>query len=879
MKIKTKLKLIIISIIALLVGIVSMNLWLNVQNKRTNNQRALVEKLSFEVFQSNQIRDEYFVYRSERSKQQWLILSPKIIERFGEMSAEFTDHEERTTIEKIIDLHKNISNLFNQLIGYDQDVGNHNPAGTEMRERIISQMMGLSHLLYLESSKLSKAINKKADQQILFSNTFTAITLGLLGLVIIYFSRVLIQRVTYPLAKLKEGTRVVAEGNFNHRVNIASSDEIGELANDFDIMTEKLQTVTVSRDELGKEIKERMAAEDALITQNKTFSEVLNGLDALVYVIDMKTYEIVFINTYGQNIWGDIKGKICWQTIQAGQAGPCDFCTNSKIVRPDGNPAEVVAWEFQNTVNKRWFDCRDRAIYWPDGRIVRMEIATDITKRKEIEEALRESDDELRWLLRSMMNAFVVFESVFDDDGHFISYRFVYINDAYEFITGVKNDDVKGKTVHEIWPETEPEWIKKYGEVAVTGVSQTFDMYHNSTKKFYHCNVYRPWVTKNRFCVIFEDITDRKRAEEQIQESNEKLIVVNKQLIENQHRLSLSEGLFRGLFDNMTSGAAIYTVINDGSKGSDYIIKSFNKTSLEIEGKTLADVVGRSLFDLRPTIDNYGLIPVLKRVWETWEPAFFPAKVYQDEHFSNYYENYVFKIPSGEVVTIYNDVTVNKRAEAQIKASLLEKETMLKEIHHRVKNNLQVISSLLDLQSSYLQDEKAKEMLRNSMDRVRTMAMIHTQLYQSQDLARVDFGSFIRDLIGNISQSYGMAESPVEIHVDAGEINLGIDASIPCGLILNELVSNALKHAFPEGKEGEINIRMRLKDSRVALTVQDNGIGFPESIDLTNLKSLGLELVNILVGQMNGKMDMQVDGGTTWTITFPVKNEREWRDG
>lgn len=233
----------------------------------------------------------------------------------------------------------------------------------------------------------------------------------------------------------------------------------------------------------------------------------------------------------------------------------------------------------------------------------------------------------------------------------------------------------------------------------------------------------------------------------------------------------------------------------------------------------------------------------------------------------------------GEIVScleITTDITDRKHAEEKIKASLLEKETMLKEIHHRVKNNLQVISSLLDMQSSSLQDEKAKEALWESMARVRTMAMIHTRLYQSPDLTMVDFGLFIRDLIGNISQSYGRAAVPVEINVDAGEIRLGIDISIPCGLILNELVANALKHAFPEGKEGEINIRMQSEDSRVVLTVQDNGIGFPESIDLTNLKSMGLKLVNILVRQMNGKIDMQVDSGTTWTITFSIKSERVW---
>ncbi|MCG6537695.1 MAG: PAS domain-containing protein, partial [Syntrophales bacterium LBB04] len=143
---------------------------------------------------------------------------------------------------------------------------------------------------------------------------------------------------------------------------------------------------------VAHDMTDQKCAEEALLIQNQKFSEVLNSLDALVYVVDMKTYEIVFINTYGQNIWGDIKGKICWQTIQEGQASPCEFCTNSQLIGSDGNPTGGVVWEFQNTITKRWYDCRDRAIYWPDGRIVRMEIASDITERKRAESERMEKE-------------------------------------------------------------------------------------------------------------------------------------------------------------------------------------------------------------------------------------------------------------------------------------------------------------------------------------------------------------------------------------------------------------------------------------------------------------------------------------------------------
>lgn len=143
---------------------------------------------------------------------------------------------------------------------------------------------------------------------------------------------------------------------------------------------------------LTEKIAEHKRTEEALIASNRKFTEVLNKLDALVYVADMESYEVLFINQHGRKLFGDIERQLCWRTIQKGQSSPCEFCTNDRLIGPDGNPNDGVVWEFQNTVNDRWYECRDRAILWSDGRIVRMEIATDITEHKRAEEALRYKD-------------------------------------------------------------------------------------------------------------------------------------------------------------------------------------------------------------------------------------------------------------------------------------------------------------------------------------------------------------------------------------------------------------------------------------------------------------------------------------------------------
>jgi len=216
------------------------------------------------------------------------------------------------------------------------------------------------------------------------------------------------------------------------------------------------------------------------------------------------------------------------------------------------------------------------------------------------------------------------------------------------------------------------------------------------------------------------------------------------------------------------------------------------------------------------------------------------------------------------------DISIRMQAEEQIRASHKEKEVLLKEIHHRVKNNLQIVSSLLGLQFGNVQDKQALEVLNASRDRVRSMALVHEYLYQSEDLARIDFDEYIRSLTGYLFQLHADKLSAITLNINVDDnILLDIDRAIPCGLIINELVSNSLKHAFPEGKEGEIKIALHLIDEdEFELAVSDNGIGIPEDLDFRNTGSLGLQLVTALVKQLDGEIELNRTEGTEFRIKF-----------
>jgi len=235
----------------------------------------------------------------------------------------------------------------------------------------------------------------------------------------------------------------------------------------------------------------------------------------------------------------------------------------------------------------------------------------------------------------------------------------------------------------------------------------------------------------------------------------------------------------------------------------------------------------------------------------------------------------IIKGMRGRIVTVVQarDITEAKNSGEMIRASLQEKEILLREIHHRVKNNLQIISSLLNLQSQYVKDETALEMFKESRLRIRSMAMVHEKLYKSRDLSQVDFGDYVQSLAQNLFQVYGITPEKISLRVNVHDIFLDINTAIPCGLLVSELISNALKHAFPDKKRGEIKVNMfPAEDDSIRLEVSDNGVGFEGDLDLKSSDSFGLQLVDMLTEQLQGKLSIKREGGTTFILDFKELN-------
>ncbi len=340
------------------------------------------------------------------------------------------------------------------------------------------------------------------------------------------------------------------------------------------------------------------------------------------------------------------------------------------------------------------------------------------------------------------------------------------------------------------------------------------------------------------------NVTDRKRAEEELRES---------------------ESRYRSVFEN--TGTATLIVEEDT------ILSMVNREFEQLFGYSKEEIEGKKSwteFVAKEDLEKMKEYHRLRRI----DPASAPRN-YEFQFIDRYGDIKdifitVAVIPgTNKSIASFSDITERKQAENKIRKSLKEKEVLLSEIHHRVKNNMQIVSSLLNLQSEYVKDKESLEMFKESRDRIFSMASVHEKLYQSKDLARIDFDDYIRSITKHLFRAYVVDPNAVRLNVNCSDVALNINKAVPCGLIINELISNALKHAFPEGRKGEITIDLHPDgDNRLTLAVSDNGVGFSEDIDISDSETLGLRLISILVTQLKGTLEIERDVGTTFKITF-----------
>lgn len=223
-----------------------------------------------------------------------------------------------------------------------------------------------------------------------------------------------------------------------------------------------------------------------------------------------------------------------------------------------------------------------------------------------------------------------------------------------------------------------------------------------------------------------------------------------------------------------------------------------------------------------------------------------------------------------KVLSAIVDISDRKQKEQKIEAALKEKDVLLGEIHHRVKNNLQIVHSLLDLQSMRITDANVLDMLRDSQNRIRSMALIHQSLYQSKDFAQVHFNTVLDSLVPSLIESYQLNNCVVGYEIDADDVRIPLNLAVPCGLIVNELITNALKHAFCGKEQGNIFITLKNESHGALLQVNDDGVGIPESVDVQQSETLGLQLVGLLAGQIGSEIDMQRANPTMFSLHIPI---------
>jgi PAS domain S-box-containing protein len=587
-------------------------------------------------------------------------------------------------------------------------------------------------------------------------------------------------------------------------------------------------------EELRRRSAEPVAASGEVKGRPSDMEFIYNSISDYVTAVTTDYRIISYNRTVEKQFGAGLEGKLCYEAYQA-RDEVCPDCAVKRAI--ESGQTEYTfqpATEVSKPVEIYAFPVIDES-----GRIVAVvEHGRDVTEKVEMIESLRESEERFRKFFEGAPDAMFIADPVSGD--------ILDANPEAERLTQRTHEEIVG--LHQ--SELHPRRMDKHSRESFEEHAKQ-RMGHDPVENY----VVRPdgievpvevlaheitMKGKTLLLGTFRDITERKKVMERLRLFSEAL---------------------------QEAPDAIQIVGLDGR------VKFCNKSSEDIYGYSKEELTGRHIseLDADPEFAESTAIPLLMKTGR-WAGEIM-GKNKDGRMFPVDLSISIIRDNAGEPMALVGaarDITMRKEVEKKIADSLREKEVLLKEIHHRVKNNLAIVSSLLQLQSKQVDDERLFGMLNESRNRIASMALIHDKLYQSEDLSTINLREYIDTLVNDLLVSYNadMDSFALKLDIDDG-IMLSIDKMIPCGLILNELITNSLKHAFGDREEGEIRIGFKVDGSGTAtLSVSDNGPGLEEDLDVSKLKTLGLILVDSLVKQLMGEIRYDSTDGMSVEITF-----------
>jgi PAS domain S-box-containing protein len=600
---------------------------------------------------------------------------------------------------------------------------------------------------------------------------------------------------------------------------------------------------TVMTMALAADVLERQNATQALLRSEERFRQIAETITEVFYLYDLEEDRLVYVSPAFETLWGRTCESLYREPRSFVDAILPEFrevVTRALARQRSGDLTELEYAICRPTGTVRWVRDRSFPLRNGAGKVVRITgIAEDITERKLVQEALQRANQQVTSILNNITDGFAALDK---------QWRFTYINQHASRVIGRIHQSPEGLIGKRVWDQfpdlATSELAIELRDSIERQIPAAFEFFYPPLNSWFNVHAY---PSPEGLAVYFNEINERKQAE-------------------------LARGQYAAIVES--SGDAIIT------KNLDGIITSWNAGAEKIFGYAAHEALGRSIMMIVPKdriaeeeqnlakiaagerVDHYETVRLRKDLTKIdISVAVSPIK---DAH--------------GRVIgasKIARDITAGKQSEVLIREALKEKEVMLKEINHRVKNNLQVVSSFLFLQSSQVKDPLTRQFLTETQNRVASMALIHDSLYQSQNLSRIEFGRYVRKLSSDLFHSYGANKDLIKLRVNIPETYLAVDTAIPCGLIINELLSNSLKHAFPGGRTGEIGIDLAAEtDNKVTLIVRDDGVGVAQGIDIRRTTSLGMQIVNGLVKQLKGSLELNRRPGTEFKITFTQPGTR-----